>query len=144
MVDRQGCPRAARPPGAAAPHFVRLARYAGKCSTHFLSSAPFGFESMQGQRKRKAPVAGSLVSNGGPSGMSPGGTAARGRCAARARGLRAPLGNGSRRFLSYAPFGFESMHGRQKRKASTQEAFILNGGPSGIRTLDLGIKSPLL
>ena len=84
-----------------------------------ISSAPrpAGSNPWDGGAKEKPPNLKALELKGGPSGMSPAGFAARGRCAARARGLRAPVGNGPRRFLTSAPCGFESMKGRRKRKA---------------------------
>ena len=60
------------------------------------------------------------------------------------RSLRASLEN-TARFLSFAPpTGFEPMLIKQKREGHGLLAFMLKGGSSGVRTLGLGIKSPLL
>ncbi len=49
------------------------------------------------------------------------------------------------RFLSFAPpTGFEPMLVKQKREGHRLLAFVFKGGSSGVRTLGLGIKSPLL
>ena len=58
--------------------------------------------------------------------------------------LRALLENAAR-FLSFAPpTGFEPMLVKQKREGHRLLAFVFKGGSSGVRTLGLGIKSPLL
>lgn len=60
------------------------------------------------------------------------------------RPLRALLENAAR-FLSFAPpTGFEPMLVKQKREGHRLLAFMSKGGSSGVRTLGLGIKSPLL
>ena len=58
--------------------------------------------------------------------------------------LRASLDNAAR-FLGFAPpTGFEPMLVKQKREGHRLLAFVFKGGSSGVRTLGLGIKSPLL
>ena len=42
------------------------------------------------------------------------------------------------------PYGFDPMRGQQKSDQPKPVALTCFGGPSGGRTLDLGIKSPLL
>lgn len=81
--------------------------------------------------------------------------------AAGPHSLQAPLGNarafprastplagfaGKRcAFPSFAPpTGFEPMLVKQKREGHRLLAFVFKGGSSGVRTLGLGIKSPLL
>ena len=60
------------------------------------------------------------------------------------RPLRVSLENAAR-FPSFAPLtGFEPMLVKQKREGHRLLAFELKGGSSGVRTLGLGIKSPLL
>lgn len=60
------------------------------------------------------------------------------------RPLRVSLDNAAR-FLGFAPpTGFEPMLVKQKREGIWLLAFVLKGGSSGVRTLGLGIKSPLL
>lgn len=45
---------------------------------------------------------------------------------------------------SHPPTGFEPMLVKQKREGHRLLAFVFKGGSSGVRTLGLGIKSPLL
>lgn len=60
------------------------------------------------------------------------------------RPLRASLENAAH-FLSFAPLtGLEPMLIKQKREGHRLLAFVFKGGSSGVRTLGLGIKSPLL
>lgn len=60
------------------------------------------------------------------------------------RSLRASLENAAY-FLSFAPLtGLEPMLVKQKREGHRLLAFVFKGGSSGVRTLGLGIKSPLL
>ena len=60
------------------------------------------------------------------------------------RPLRVSLENAAH-FLSFAPLtGLEPMLVKQKREGRRLLAFMLKGGSSGVRTLGLGIKSPLL
>lgn len=58
--------------------------------------------------------------------------------------LRALLENAARFFSFALPTGFEPMLVKQKREGHRLLAFMLKGGSSGVRTLGLGIKSPLL
>ena len=58
--------------------------------------------------------------------------------------LRASLDNAARFFSFALPTGFEPMLVKQKREGHRLLAFMLKGGSSGVRTLGLGIKSPLL
>ena len=66
---------------------ARLARSAGKCSAHFLSSAPCGFDSLLSAAKSPLPMGKRARRvKGAGRGKSACGSAARARCAARARG----------------------------------------------------------
>ena len=53
-------------------------------------------------------------------------------------------GKRSRVYSAPRPDGFEPMPRQQKSGRHPPVAFLFYGGPSGVRTLDLGIKSPLL
>ena len=63
-------------------------------------------------------------------------------------GLRAPCGLCWKTLrvssASHPPTGFEPMLVKQKREGHRLLAFVFKGGSSGVRTLGLGIKSPLL
>lgn len=48
------------------------------------------------------------------------------------------------RFLSSAPFRVRTRAPVTKKRPTEVDRFLFYGGPSGVRTLDLGIKSPLL
>ena len=48
------------------------------------------------------------------------------------------------RFLSSAPFRVRTRAPVTKKRPTGVDRFLFYGGPSGVRTLDLGIKSPLL
>ena len=101
---------------------------------------PFGFDPMKGQQKRRSTevnrlnilwwaVRGSACFAGGRCGAS-----RLARCASKClRISSAPR-----------PFGFDPMLGQQKSDQPKPVALTCFGGPSGGRTLDLGIKSPLL
>ena len=77
---------------------------------------------------------------GGPSGGQPAAQAA----AAAPRRLARCAGKCLRVFSATRPFGFDPMKGQQKSDRPKPVALTYFGGPSGGRTLDLGIKSPLL
>ena len=89
-------------------------------------------------KKREGGGALALALNGRAMRDSPGGWR-RPPPPRRVRALRAPLENGSRRFLSSAPrtgfvpssaprTGFESMQGKQKREGTMVLAFTFDGG----------------
>lgn len=48
------------------------------------------------------------------------------------------------RFLSSAPFRVRTHAAATKKRPTEVDRLLFYGGPSGVRTLDLGIKSPLL
>ena len=61
----------------------------------------------------------------------------------RFRALRAALANAHAFTQLRAPTGSNPCRGNKKRPTGV-DRFLFYGGPSGVRTLDLGIKSPLL
>ena len=65
-----------------------------------------------------------------------------GRCGASR--LARCAGKRSRVYSAPRPDGFEPVTRQQKSGRHPPVAFLFYGGPSGVRTLDLGIKSPLL
>ena len=77
---------------------------------------------------------------GGPSGVQPAPQAA----AAALRALRAALANAYAFPQLRTPTGSTPCEVNKKSDQSKPVAFLFYGGPSGVRTLDLGIKSPLL
>ena len=81
-----------------------------------------------------------LACFGGPSGGQPAAQAA----AAAPRRLARCAGKRLRVSSAPRPFGFDPMQGQQKSDQPKPVALQCLGGPSGGRTLDLGIKSPLL
>ena len=62
----------------------------------------------------------------------------------RFRALRAALANALAFTQLRAPTGSTPCTGNKKAAGIRQSLFLFYGGPSGVRTLDLGIKSPLL
>ena len=125
---------------AAAAAFSRLARCAGKRSRVYSAPRPDGFEPVYLQQKsgRHPPVA--FLFYGGPSGVQPAPQAA----AAALSRLARCAGKRSRVYSAPRPDGFEPVYLQQKSGRHPPVAFLFYGGPSGVRTLDLGIKSPLL
>lgn len=66
------------------------------------------------------------------------------RPAAALRALRAALANAHAFTQLRALSGSNPRRGNKKAAGIRQSLFPFHGGPSGVRTLDLGIKSPLL
>ena len=118
----------------------RLARCAGKCSRISSAPRPFGFDPMRGQQKRRPTFADRL--NMLWWAVRGSACCAGGRCGASR--LARCAGKCSRISSAPRPFGFDPMQGQQKSDQPKPVALTCFGGPSGGRTLDLGIKSPLL
>ncbi len=119
---------------------LRLARCAGKCLRISSAPRPNGFDPMRGQQKSDQPE---------PVALTIFGWAVRGSaCFAGGRygALRLARYAGKCLRISSAPRpdGFDPMRGQQKSDQPKPVALTCFGGPSGGRTLDLGIKSPLL
>ena len=101
---------------------------------------PFGFDPMRGQQKSDQPKPVALTCFGGPSGGQPAAQAA----AAALRALRAALVNAHAFPQLRALSGSTPCMVKKKSDQPKPVALTCFGGPSGGRTLDLGIKSPLL
>ena len=136
-----GGPSGVQPaPQAAAAALSRLARCAGKRSRVYSAPRPDGFEPVTRQQKKRPAsasrfsilwwaVRGSACSAGGRCGaFAP--------CALRWQTLT--------RLLSSAPRRVRTHVAATKKRPTGVDRFLFYGGPSGVRTLDLGIKSPLL
>ena len=142
-VDRflfYGGPSGVQPAArAAASARSRLARCAGKRSRVSSAPRPFGFEPVHRQQKSDQPESIAFFSMVGRQGFSP----LRGRplrrfapCALRWQTLTRLLSSAPRRVRTHAL--------ATKKRPTGVDRFLFYGGPSGVRTLDLGIKSPLL
>ena len=136
MVGRQGFGPAAR---ATASALSRLARCSDKRSRVSSAPRPFGFEPVHRQQKSDQPESIAFFSMVGRQGFS----------LLRRRPLRrfAPCAlrwQTLTRFLSSAPFRVRTRAPITKKRPTGVDRFLFYGGPSGVRTLDLGIKSPLL
>ena len=119
----------------------RLARCAGKRLRVFSAPRPFGFDPMKVQQKKDGQLSLTVLTCfGGPSGGQPAAQAA----AAAPRRLARCAGKCLRISSAPRPFGFDPLRGQQKSDQPEPVALTIFGGPSGGRTLDLGIKSPLL
>ena len=117
----------------------RLARCAGKRSRVSSAPRPDGFEPMHRQQKSDQPESIAFFSMVGRQGFS----------LLRRRPLRrfAPCAlrwQTLTRFLSSAPRRVRTHAPATKKRPTGVDRFLFYGGPSGVRTLDLGIKSPLL
>ena len=125
---------------AAAAALSRLARCAGKRSRVYSAPRPDGFEPMKGRQKRR-PTEVDRLNNlwVGRQGFS----------LLRRRPLRrfAPCAlrwQTLTRLLSSAPRRVRTHAAATKKRPTGVDRLLFYGGPSGVRTLDLGIKSPLL
>ena len=95
---------------------------------------------MPWQQKSDQPKSIAFFSLGGPSGVQPAAQTA----ATALRALRAALANAHAFPQLRALSGSNPCLGNKKAAGIRQSLFLFYGGPSGVRTLDLGIKSPLL
>ena len=135
-----GGPSGVQPaPQAAAAALSRLARCAGKRSRVYSAPRPDGFEPVSRQQKSDQPESIAFFSMVGRQGFS----------LLRRRPLRrfAPCAlrwQTLTRFLSSAPRRVRTHAPATKKRPTGVDRFLFYGGPSGVRTLDLGIKSPLL
>ena len=135
-----GGPSGVQPaPQAAAAALSRLARSAGKRSRVYSAPRPDGFEPMLWQQKSDQPESIAFYSMVGRQGFS----------LLRRRPLRrfAPCAlrwQTLTRLLSSAPRRVRTHALTTKKRPTEVDRFLFYGGPSGVRTLDLGIKSPLL
>ena len=117
----------------------RLARCAGKRSRVYSAPRPDGFEPMPWQQKSDRPESIAFYSMVGRQGFS----------LLRRRPLRrfAPCAlrwQTLTRLLSSAPRRVRTHALATKKRPTGVDRLLFYGGPSGVRTLDLGIKSPLL
>ena len=113
----------------------RLARCAGKRSRVSSAPRPDGFEPMHRQQKSDQPESIAFFSMVGRQGFS----------LLRRRPLRrfAPCAlrwQTLTRFLSSAPRRVRTHAPATKKRPTGVDRFLFYGGPSGVRTLDLGIK----
>ena len=108
--------------------------------TRLLSSAPRRVRTRVAATKKRPTGVDRFLFYGGPSGVQPASQAA---AAALSRLARCD-GKCPRVCSAPRPDGFELVARPQKSGRHPPVAFLFYGGPSGVRTLDLGIKSPLL
>ena len=119
-------------------HGGHAVSYPRKRSVVARSATPFSFPGSTLKNKnagRSGPA--HAIEDGGPSGSR--------RARVRSRSFPSRYALGPRPSSGRPrPCGFETMLRKRKSQAVRAWLVITNGGPSGSRTLDLGIKSPLL